>query len=202
MAGLLTAYRGRRDVVVLGLARGGVPVAREIAAALDAPLDALIIRKLGVPGHEEYAMGALGGGGHLVVNEDVVGPLRISQQTLNDVADAEARELNRREADYRQGRPPPDVTGRTVILVDDGMATGASMRVAAEVVRESGPRTLVVAVPVGAESACRQLMAIADDVVCADMPTPFSAVGESYRDFDQVSDAEVRRLLDQGVTKD
>ena len=195
MAGLLRAYRGRRDVVVLGLARGGVPVAHEIAAALQAPLDALIIRKLGVPGHEEYAMGALGGGGHIVVNQDVVGPLHISQQTLNDVAEAEGRELVRREADYRQGRPPADVTGRTAILVDDGMATGASMRVAAEVVRESGPRTLVVAVPVGTESACRQLMTVADDVVCADMPTPFAAVGESYRDFDQVSDAEVRRLL-------
>jgi predicted phosphoribosyltransferase len=180
---------------VLGLARGGVPVAREIAAALQAPLDALIIRKLGVPGHEEYAMGALGSGGHIVVNQDVVGPLQISQQTLNDVADAEGRELLRREADYRRGRPPADVKGRTAILVDDGMATGASMRVAAEVVRESGPRTLVVAVPVGTESACRQLMAIADDVVCADLPTPFAAVGESYRDFDQVSDAEVRRLL-------
>ncbi|KAB7758438.1 hypothetical protein MMUC44124_14190 [Mycolicibacterium mucogenicum DSM 44124] len=195
MAGLLTAYRGRRDVVVLGLARGGVPVAREIAAALDAPLDALIIRKLGVPGHEEYAMGAIGGGGHVVVNQDVVGPLKISQQTLCEVAEAEGRELQRRETDYRQGRPPPNVKGRTVILADDGMATGASMRVAAEVLRESGPRTLVVAVPVGTEAACRQLMGIADDVVCADMPTPFAAVGESYRDFDQVSDDEVRRLL-------
>lgn len=180
---------------MLGLARGGVPVAAEIAAALDAPLDALIIRKLGVPGHEEYAMGALGGGGHVVVNQDVVGPLRISQRTLAEVAEAEGRELVRRETDYRQGRPPANVTGRTVILVDDGMATGASMRVAAEVVRERGPRKLVVAVPVGTESACRQLMGMVDDVVCADLPTPFAAVGESYGDFDQVSDTEVRRLL-------
>ena len=195
LADLLTAYRGRRDVIVLGLARGGVPVAWEIAAALHAPLDACVVRKLGVPGHEEYAMGALGGGGHVVVNQDVVGPLQISQQTLSEVAEAQGRELRRREADYRQGRPPPDVIGRTVILVDDGMATGASMRVAAEVVRENGPRTLVVAVPVGTESACRQLAGMADDVVCADLPTPFAAVGESYRDFDQVSDAEVRRLL-------
>lgn len=180
---------------MLGLARGGVPVASEIAAALDAPLDACVVRKLGVPGHEEYAMGALGGGGHIVVNQDVVGPLQISQQTLSEVAQAEGRELVRRETDYRQGRPPPNVKGRTVILVDDGMATGASMRVAAEVVRESGPRTLVVAVPVGTESACRQLTGIVDDVVCADLPTPFASVGESYRDFDQVSDEEVRRLL-------
>lgn len=195
LAGLLAAYRGRRDVVVLGLARGGVPVAREIAEALGAPLDALIIRKLGVPGHEEYAMGALGAGGHIVVNQDVVGPLHISQQTLTEVAEAEGRELRRREADYRRGRPPPEVIGRTVILVDDGMATGASMRVAAEVVRASGPRMLVVAVPVAAESACRALTGMVDEIVCADMPTPFAAVGESYHDFGQVSDVEVRRLL-------
>lgn len=195
LADLLTAYRGRGDVVVLGLARGGVPVAAEIASALGAPLDAFVVRKLGVPGHEEYAMGALAGDGHVVVNQDVVGALGISPQTVSDAAESEGHELLRREARYRHGRPPPEVTGRTVILVDDGMATGATMRAAAEVVREGRPQTLVVAVPVGTESSCRQLDGIADHVVCAELPTPFGAVGESYTDFNQVTDAEVRRLL-------
>ena len=144
-------------------------------------------------------MGALGSGGHVVVNLDVVGPLHISQETLSEVVEAERCELLRRENRYRPGKPPPNVTGRTVILVDDGMATGASMRVAVEVVRENRPQRLVVAVPVGSESACRQLMRLADDVVCVDVPSPLVAVGASYRDFDQVSDAEVRRLLESSI---
>lgn len=195
LAELLSGYRGRRDIVVLGLARGGIPVAWEIAAALGAPLDALIVRKLGVPGHEEYAMGALASGGHVVVNEDVVGPLEISQRTLSNVAERERRELLRREADYRGGRPPADVAGRTVILVDDGMATGASMQVAVQAVRAAGPAAVIVAVPVAPESSCRRLDNIADRVVCADVPTSFGSVGESFQDFHQVSDGEVRELL-------
>jgi predicted phosphoribosyltransferase len=195
LAELLSAYRGRRDIVVLGLARGGVPVAREIAVALGAPLDTFIVRKLGVPGHEEYAMGAVAGGGHVVVNQDVVGPLEISRRTLDKVAERERRELLRRESDYRGGRPPADVTGRTVILVDDGMATGASMEVAAQALRAADPKSVIVAVPVAPESSCRRLDGIADRVVCATVPASFSAVGEWFQDFHQVDDDEVRELL-------
>lgn len=195
LAGLLQAYRDRPDVVVLGLARGGVPVAWEVAAALHAPLDAFIVRKLGVPGHEEFAAGALASGGRVVINDDVVRGLRITAQQLRDVAEREGRELIRREAAYRNGRKPIDVTGKTVILVDDGLATGASMFAAVQALREAEPAQIVIAVPAAPESTCREFASLVDDIVCATMPTPFFAVGESFWDFSQVSDDEVRTLL-------
>ena len=195
LAGLLQAYRDRPDVVVLGLARGGVPVAWEVAAALHAPLDAFVVRKLGVPGHEEFAAGALASGGRVVLNDDVVRGLRITPQQLRDVAEREGRELIRREAAYRDGRPPTDVTGKTVILVDDGLATGASMFAAVQALRESEPAQIVIAVPAAPESTCREFAGLVDEMVCASMPTPFLAVGASFWDFSQVSDEEVRNLL-------
>ncbi len=195
LANLLGAYRDRHDVIVLGLARGGIPVAWEVAAALHAPLDAFIVRKLGAPGREEFAFGALASGGRVVVNDDVVRGLRISSQELRAVAEREGRELVRREAAYRDGRPPVDVAGKTVILVDDGLATGASMFAAVQALREAEPAGIVIAVPAAPESTCREFAGIVDDVVCASMPTPFLAVGESFWDFRQVTDDEVRRLL-------
>ena len=195
LAGLLQAYRDKPDVVVLGLARGGVPVAWEVAAALRAPLDAFIVRKLGVPGHEEFAAGALASGGRVVLNDDVVRGLQITPQQLRDIADREGRELARREAAYRDGRPPTVVTGKTVILVDDGLATGASMFAAVQALREAQPARIVIAVPAAPESTCREFAGLVDDMVCASMPTPFFAVGAAYWDFNQVSDQEVRSLL-------
>ena|GEM_PF-18067 len=195
LADLLHAYRNRDDVVVLGLARGGIPVAWEVAAALRAPLDAFVVRKLGAPGHEEFAVGALASGGRVVINDDVVRGLRITPQQLRDIAEREGRELIRREAAYRGGRRPADVAGKTVILVDDGLATGASMLAAVQALREAEPAQIVIAVPAAPESTCREFAGIVDDVVCATMPTPFLAVGESFWDFSQVSDDEVRELL-------
>ncbi|HWS91898.1 MAG TPA: erythromycin esterase family protein, partial [Mycobacterium sp.] len=201
LANLLSAYRDRRDVIVLGLARGGLPVAWEVAAALHAPLDAFIVRKLGAPGHEEFAVGALASGGRVVVNDDVVRGLRITPQELRAIAEREGRELVRREGVYRDGRPPVDVTGKTVILVDDGLATGASMFAAVQALREAEPAHIVIAVPAAPESTCREFAGIVDDVVCASMPTPFLAVGESFWDFRQVTDEEVRRLLATPTTE-
>ncbi|KLO31171.1 hypothetical protein ABW16_05100 [Mycolicibacter heraklionensis] len=201
LAGLLDAYRDRDDVIVLGLARGGIPVAWEVAAALHVPLDAFIVRKLGAPGHEEFAVGALASGGRVVVNDDMVRGLRITPQQLRDVAEREGRELVRREAAYRGGRPPVDVAGRTVILVDDGLATGASMFAAVQALRDAEPAHLVIAVPAAPESTCREFAGLVDDVVCATMPTPFHAVGESFWDFTQVTDEEVRRLLATPTTR-
>ncbi len=195
LADLLCAYRDLDGVVVLGLARGGIPVAWEVAVALGAPLDAFIVRKLGAPGHEEFAMGALASGGRVVVNDDVLRALRVTPQQLRDVAEREGRELIRREAAYRGGRPPIEVAGRTVILVDDGLATGASMLAAVQALREAEPAQIVVAVPAAPESTCREFAGLVDDVVCATMPTPFLAVGESFWDFKQVSDEEVREYL-------
>jgi len=195
LANLLSAYRDQPDVIVLGLARGGLPVAFEVAAALHVPLDAFIVRKLGVPGHEEFAVGALASGGRVVINDDVVRGLRITPQQLRDIAEREGRELVRREAVYRDGRPPVDVTGKTVILVDDGLATGASMFAAVQALREAEPAHIVIAVPAAPESTCREFAGLVDDVVCASMPTPFLAVGESFWDFRQVTDEEVHQLL-------
>ncbi|UXA18993.1 erythromycin esterase family protein [Mycobacterium sp. SMC-4] len=195
LAGMLGGYRGRTGLVVLGLARGGIPVAWEVAAALGAPLDAFIVRKLGAPGHDEFAMGALASGGRLVVNDDVVRGLGVSPQQVREVAEREGRELLRREAAYRAGRPPLELAGKTVILVDDGLATGASMLAAVQALRELDPEEIVVAVPAAPESTCREFAGLVDDVVCASMPTPFLAVGESFWDFRQVSDDEVRELL-------
>ncbi len=192
----LEAYRNRDDVLVFGLARGGVPVAREVAAALNAPLDVFLVRKLGVPGWSELAMGAVASGGALVMNDDVVSGLRVTDEQVREVIVAERAELARRERAYRGGRPSADPRGKTVILVDDGIATGASMLAAVRAVRAAGAGSVVVAVPVGPRSTCRSLAREADDVVCASMPPGFEAVGQVYRDFHQVSDDEVRGLLD------
>lgn len=200
LAALLQSYRGRPDVIVLGLARGGLPVAYEVARSLRAPLDAFIVRKLGAPGHEEFAVGALASGGRVVVNDDVLRALQVSPEQLREIAEREARELVRREAAYRGGRPPLQVTGKTVILVDDGLATGSSMMAAVQALRESDPAEIVIAVPAAPESTCREFAGIVEDVVCASMPTPFLAVGESFWDFTQVSDEQVRDLLSRPTT--
>lgn len=192
---LLEAYRTDPRVVVLGLARGGVPVAWEVAAALDAPLDTFVVRKLGVPGREEFAMGALASGGAIVLNDDLLRDLAITPRQLREVVDREGRELIRRETEYRDNRPPPDVAGKVVILVDDGLATGASMFAAIAALRQQEPAQIVVAVPAAPESTCRELGAMVDDVVCATMPFPFRAVGASFWNFRQVTDDEVRDLL-------
>ena len=200
LAGLLDQYRDRPDVVVLGLARGGVPVGYEVAAALGAPLDVFLVRKLGVPGREELAMGAIASGGVIVINDDVVRGLGIAPETIQQVAEDEGRELARREQAYREGQPPPDVAGKVVILADDGLATGASMRAAVQALRQQRPARIVVAVPAAPESTCRELTAMADEVVCATTPSPFFAVGASYWDFTQVTDEEVRDLLRAAAT--
>ena len=200
LARLLDQYRDRPDVLVLGLARGGVPVGYEVATALSAPLDVFLVRKLGVPGREELAMGAIASGGVIVINDDVVRGLGIAPETIQRVAEEEGRELQRREQAYREGRPAPDVAGKVVILADDGLATGASMRAAVQALRQLGPARIVVAVPAAPESACRELAAMADEVVCATTPSPFFAVGASYWDFTQVTDEEVRDLLRAAAT--
>jgi predicted phosphoribosyltransferase len=197
LAGRLGRYAQRPDVIVLALPRGGVPVGAAVAAALGVPLDVFLVRKLGVPSHPELAMGAIASGGVRVLNADVVGWYHVTEETIERVARAEQAELERRVREYRQGRPPLDVSGRTVILVDDGLATGSSMRAAVQAVRQQGPAKVVVAVPVGAPSTCAELAALADETVCARTPEPFSAVGQWYVDFTQTSDAEVRALLDE-----
>ncbi len=195
LAGLVEQYGGRDDVVVLALPRGGVPVAYEVATALGAPLDVFIVRKLGVPGHEELAMGAIAGGGVVVLNDDVVRGLGITPEVIERIVEDEGGELLRREALYREGRPSLDIAGRTVILVDDGLATGASMRAAIVASREHGPERIVAAVPAAPESTCRVLETEVDEVVCATTPSPFFAVGASYWDFTQTTDEQVRELL-------
>lgn len=195
----LAAYRGRGDVLVFGLARGGVPVAWEIAAALGAPLDVFLVRKLGVPQWSELAMGALASGGGVVMNDEVVTSLHITDEEVRGVIDSETAELLRRERAYRGGRPMADLRDRIVVLVDDGIATGASMLAAVRAIRAgrpgSTPKKIIVAVPVGPESTCRELLWEADDVVCLTMPPGFEAVGQVYDDFHQISDDEVRELL-------
>lgn len=195
LAADLSAYAGRDDVLVLALPRGGVPVGFEVARALGAPLDVFIVRKLGVPGHEELAMGAIASGGVRVLNASVVRPLRIPESIIDSVAAREQAELERREREYRDGRGPPDVRGRTVILVDDGLATGATMRAAAEALRLQGPARVVVAVPVSAEESCEEFREQVDEIVCTITPSPFYGVGMWYEDFSQTTDAEVRELL-------
>lgn len=195
VARFLAGYRGRDDVLVLGLARGGVPVGWEVAAALAAPLDVCLVRKLGVPQWPELAMGAVATGGGVVLNEDLLRNLDIGAETVDAAITRETAELHRREQAYRGGRDTPDVAGKTVILIDDGLATGASMVAAVRSVRHGGPARIVVAVPVGPASVCRQLREECDEVVCASMPADFSAVGAFYDDFHQVGDDEVRELL-------
>jgi predicted phosphoribosyltransferase len=185
-------------VLVLALPRGGVPVAAEVARALGAPLDIFLVRKLGVPGHEELAMGAVATGGTRVLNDRVVRALGIPEYLVDAVAAREEAELARRERLYRGDRPPPVVRGRTVILVDDGLATGASMQAAIQALRRLEPARIVVAVPAGAPETCEALRGVADDVVCTVTPEPFRAVGLWYDDFSQTSDEEVRELLSGG----
>lgn len=195
LAALLQPYEKRHDVLVLGLPRGGVPVAFEVARALGAPLDLFLVRKLGTPGHRELAMGAIASGGVRVLNDEVVRWYGITAAQIEAVAGDEQRELERREAAYREGRDPVPIAGRAVILIDDGLATGSTMRAAVQAVRLRQPARVVVAVPVGAPQTCEELSAIADEVVCARTPEPFAAVGQWYIDFDQTTDDEVRQLL-------
>jgi predicted phosphoribosyltransferase len=202
LAGLLGHYAGRDDVLVLALPRGGVPVAARVAQALRAPLDVFVVRKLGVPGHEELAMGAIATGGVMVRNREVVGRLRLGEADLQRVAEAEGRELARREARYRQGRPPPALAGRVVILVDDGLATGSTMWAAVAAARRLEPAQVVVAVPTAPASTCQRLREEVDEVICATTPRPFRAVGFSYRSFPQTSDQEVTELLQAAWTGD
>ncbi|MDQ1666336.1 MAG: hypothetical protein QOH75_2367, partial [Actinomycetota bacterium] len=200
LAKLLEHYREHDDVVVLALPRGGVPVAYEVANALGAPLDVFVVRKLGVPGNEEVAMGAIASGGVMVLNDDIIRGLRIPPETVEQVAVREGHELLRREEAYREGRPAADPTGQTVVLVDDGLATGASMRAAIQALKRHRPKRIVVAVPAAPEPTCRELADVVDDVVCATTPLPFVAVGESYWDFTQTTDEEVRDLLRAAAT--
>lgn len=197
VAAHLGAYAHRPDVIVLALPRGGVPVGYEIARELGVPLDVFVVRKLGVPGQEELAMGAIASGGVRVVNEDVTRALGISAEALDRVAEREAQELQRREELYRGNRPPPDLEGRTVILVDDGLATGSTMRAAAASAKRQNPARIVIAVPVATESTCDELRRQVDEVVCESTPPYFSAVGQWYWDFSQTSDAEVRELIER-----
>src|SRR5438105_13310486 len=191
----LSSYAGRNDLIVLALPRGGVPVGYEVARALNAPLDVFLVRKLGVPGHEELAMGAIATGGVRVLNQRVLREAAIPPSEVEAVAAAEERELARREREYRGDRLPPEIRGKTAILVDDGLATGASMHAAVQALRLQGPRRLVVAVPVAAPETCNAFRAEVDDVVCAVTPESFFAVGLWYEDFSQTTDDEVRDLL-------
>jgi putative phosphoribosyl transferase len=191
----LADYAGRDDVVVLGLPRGGVPVAYEVARSLGARLDVFVVRKLGVPGHEELAMGAIASGGVRVLNEDVVATAGIQPAEIEFVAGRELERLAAQERDFRGERPPANVGGRTAIAVDDGLATGATMRAAVIALRERGAARIVAAVPTAPGATCQALRRLADDVVCVSTPDPFLAVGLWYADFAPVSDREVRELL-------
>jgi putative phosphoribosyl transferase len=199
LASRLTKYAGRDDVIVLALPRGGVPVAYEVASALNAPMDVFLVRKLGTPGHRELAMGAIASGGVRVVNEDVVRWYGISEAAIDRIAREEQEELERRERAYRDDRPAPDLADKIVVLIDDGLATGSTMRAAAKAVRARRPARVVIAVPVGAPQTCAELAASADEVICARMPEPFSAVGQWYLNFEQTDDAEVRELLQKST---
>jgi putative phosphoribosyl transferase len=196
LADRLTSYAGLPDVVVLALPRGGVPVGFRVARSLQAPLDVLSVRKLGVPGREELAMGAIASDGTRVVNRRVVRELGIAEDKLQAVAAAEQQELERRERTYRDQRPRPELTGKVVIVVDDGLATGATMWAAVAAIRRQQPARVVVAVPVAAASTCQVLEQTADEVICASTPALFVAVGQAYRSFVQTTDGEVRALLD------
>jgi predicted phosphoribosyltransferase len=195
LAARLARFEHREDVVVLALPRGGVPVGAEVARALGAPLDVFLVRKLGLPGHPELAMGAIASGGVRVLNEDVVSWYRIPESVIDDVAREEQTELERREREYREGRGPIDVRDRAVLLIDDGLATGSTMRAAVQAIRARGPARVVVAVPVGSPDTCRQFVDLADEIVCARTPEHFAAVGQWYRDFSQTTDEEVKALL-------
>ena len=197
LAAELRTYANRSDVIVLALPRGGVPVGYEVAMALDVPLDVFVVRKLGLPWHEELAMGALASGGVRILDDDLIRVARVSTEDIERVTAAEQVELERRERRYRGDRPFPDLTGKTVLLVDDGLATGSTMRAAVAALRQEVPRRIVVAVPVAAPATCDAFRDIADDIVCAVTPEPFRAVGLWYDDFSQTTDEEVHELLVQ-----
>ena len=197
LADELKRYRHRENVLVLALPRGGVPVGFEVAQALHAPLDVFVVRKLGLPGHEELAMGAIASGGVRVLNEEVVNKLRISETTIEAVAAKEKEELKRRELLYRGHNVPPDIHRNTIILVDDGIATGSTMRAAIAAIKQQKPARLVIAVPTGAPSSCAEIEPLVDELVCLMMPRDFYAVGQWYENFSQTSDEEVARLLEE-----
>jgi putative phosphoribosyl transferase len=201
LAEKLKKYTGRDDVIVLGLPRGGVPVAYEVAQSLGAPLDVFIVRKLGVPGFEELAVGAIASGGVRVLNEDVMRALPNASEIIESVTARETIELQRREQSYRDGRPAPELRDRVIILVDDGLATGATMRAAVKALRQRGVAKIVVGVPVGPPDTCREFEEEADETVCASAPEFFQAVGQYYEDFSQTSDEEVRELLRRAAQK-
>ncbi len=197
----LMQYAGRNDLIILGLPRGGVPVAFEVAEALGSPLDVFLVRKLGTPGSEELAMGAVASGGVRVLNEEVVRLLKIPESSIDYVAQREQRELERRERAYRGGRPMPDLRDKIIILVDDGLATGTTMRAAVAALRPYKPARIVIAVPTAPPDICREFRKAVDDVVCASTPQPFRAVGVWYEDFRQTTDDEVRSLLERAAGK-
>jgi len=199
LATKLAHYAGRPDLLILALPRGGVPVAFEVAKSLEAPLDVFLVRKLGFPGHEEMAMGAIASGGVIVFNEDVLEGNGIPDYIIHDVAERELQELKRREEVYRADMPEIAVNGRTVILVDDGLATGSTMRAAAQALRKQHPKRLVVAVPVGAPDTCNEFRSEVDEVICAVAPDRFRAVGLWYEDFSQTTDEEVQWLLEDAA---
>ncbi len=195
LASRLGHYRGQPGVVVLALPRGGVPVAFEVAAALEAPLDIFLVRKIGMPGSPEFAIGAVASNTEPVLSDDVIRWSGLSPAAVAEVIRLERTELARREQEYRRDRPSIPLSGRTVILVDDGLATGSTIRAAIRAIRQHEPKRIVVAAPVGARQTCREVAALADEVICARTPEPFDAVGLWYRDFSQTTDAEVRLLL-------
>ena len=197
LADRLAAYANYPDALVLALPRGGVPVAFEIAEALNLPLDIFVVRKLGLPGHEEFAMGAIASGGARVLNQDLIRQLSLSNEIIEHIVAREQRELERRERTYRGQRPVLDVRDRTIIIVDDGLATGSSMRAAIAALRQKRPTKLIVAVPVGARLTCSELEALADEVICLETPENFSAVGLCYKDFSQITDEDVKYLLER-----
>jgi putative phosphoribosyl transferase len=198
---LAPRYAGRDDVLVLGLPRGGVPVAYEVARVLDAPLDVFVVRKLGMPGHEEFGIGAIATGGFRVVDDEVLRAYGIDELTLQRLVDQERRELERREKLYRDDRPFPAVRARIAILVDDGLATGSTMRAAIAALRHASPKEIVVAVPVAAPETAANIANEADTFMCLETPDPFYAVGLWYIDFDQTSDAEVHDLLERAAAR-
>ncbi|MCL4853883.1 MAG: phosphoribosyltransferase [Bryobacteraceae bacterium] len=197
----LLPYANRRDVLVLGLPRGGVPVAYEVAVRLNVPLDIFVVRKLGVPGHEELAMGAIASGGIQVLNSDVVARYAIPASAIAAAAARETKEVERRESAFRGGRPPLDVQGRTLILVDDGLATGSTMRAAVNALRQRKPAKIVAAVPVAAQRTCIELSAVVDELICVETPESFQAVGQWYHDFSDPTEEQIRALLERAASR-